>query len=427
MKSKTLEVKYSDAVIKRHLDDNGIRQLKDPRYPLRLRFHLDRTAASWFVVKYAKGRTIWRKLGNWPELTTKALLNKLPEIQAELARDLDSQNVSQSFHSLADLLGWYQERALSDRNLSKTRKSAIKSAISRHLLPRLAHHAIQELNHAELDEYLFWPLQSEYSLAYVRSIWAVLKQAFKRAHKLKMVANNPVAGYQFSDFIESPITPKPSAIRSDEVAALLSDLRPIKHDKLMLVLMMLMHGTRIGETRRARWEHISLSERRWFIPAEHTKTKQEHTLPLTDQAVALLRLYREQQKIKGYEGVNIFPNSTKRKPLNGNQANTLIKSVSESQWQSHDLRKVARTIWMDLGTDYMVGELLLNHAMSKLDQTYIHTFAEAQKRQALEQYHAWLAHQGLFFFLKNTTETIPRQPDHSISQQAVNGGLSLSK
>ena len=418
MPAQTVAVKYSDAIIKRHLPDSGIRQLKDPRYPLRLRFHSDRTAASWFVVKYAKGRTIWRKLGNWPALTTKALLNRLPEIQAELAYDLDSQSVAESFHRVGDLLKWYQVRALSDRNLSKTRKAAIKSAIGRHLLPRLTDHLIHELNHAELDEYLFWPLQSAYSLAYVRSIWAILKQAFKRAHKLKMLANNPVAGYQFSDFITSPITPKPSAIRSDEVAALLADLKPIKHDKLMLVLMMLLHGTRIGETRRARWQHISLSQGRWFIPAEHTKTKKEHTLPLTPQAIVLLQAYRTQQQANGYDGVNLFPNATKRRPLNGNQANRTIQSVSATQWQAHDLRKVARTIWMDLGTDYMVGELLLNHAMSKLDQTYIHTFAETQKRHALGQYHDWLNVQGLFFYLETPTETIPRQPDHSKAQQA---------
>lgn len=416
MPAKTIDVKYSDAIIRRYLSNNGVRQLKDPRYPLRLRFHSDRTAASWFVVKYAKGRTIWRKLGNWPALTTKALLSKLPEIQADLAHDLDGQ-LTESFYSVGDLLNWYQGRALSDRNLSQTRKSAIKSAIGRHLLPRLTDHPIHELDHAELDETLFWPLQSAYSLAYVRSIWAVLKQAFKRAHKLKMLTTNPVAGYQFSDFIETAITPKPSAIRSDEVAALLADLRPIKHDKLMLVLMMLLHGTRIGETRRARWQHISLSERRWFIPADHTKTKKALTLPLTDQAITLLTLYRTQQQAQGYDGVNVFPNVSKRKPLNKHQANRIIQSVSESQWQAHDLRKVARTIWMDLGTDYMVGELLLNHAMSKLDQTYIHTFAEAQKRHALTQYHDWLAHQGLFFFLETPTETIPRQPDHSKAPQ----------
>ena len=47
---------------------------------------------------------------------------------------------------------------------------------------------------------------------------------------------------------------------------------------------------------------------------------------------------------------------------------------------------------MDLKVDYMIGEFLLNHAMSKLDEAYIHTEAQALKREALEKY-AWLDEQ----------------------------------
>lgn len=409
-----MAVKYSDAVIKRYLSDLDIYQLKDLRYPLRLRFHSDRINASWFVIKYAKGRTVWRKLGNWPSLDTKAILRILPDVLAKLALDLDNKDLSSSFYSLKELLTWYKDRSLSDRNLSHVRKNAIKSAITRHLLPILGDFPIKGINHAVLDERLFWPLQSKYTLSYVRSLWVVLKQTFKRANKLNIIESDPVSSYQFRDFIEAPILPKPCAIRSDEIAALLSNLRPLNSNQLILILMMLLHGTRIGETRQARWDHVSFSERRWFIPANHTKTNKEHILPLTDHAVSLLRGHREQQRENGYDGVNLFPNTTKRNPINQKQATSFIQSASGGQWQSHDLRKVARTLWMDIGVDYMVGELLLNHAMTRLDQTYIHTFAETQKRQALEQYHEWLNIQGLFFFLKSGSETVTRPRDLSI-------------
>lgn len=64
---------------------------------------------------------------------------------------------------------------------------------------------------------------------------------------------------------------------------------------------------------------------------------------------------------------------------------------------------------MDLGIDYLVGELLVNHAMKDLDATYIHTTAEALKREALEKWHARL--DGLGFDLLHG-ETNPRQPIH---------------
>ena len=421
--SKTLTVSFSDTEIKRHLSNDNVRQLKDPRFPLRLRFNLKREKASWFIIKYANNKTIWRKLGNWPHLTTKEVLKIWPGINAKLTCDLDRENLISSFNLICELLNWYKERALSDRNLSQTRKIAIKSAIEKHLSTSIGEIPLSSINHRLLDEKLFWPLQSKYALSYVRAIWSVLKQAFKRANKLKLLESDPVSSYQFSDFIEAPILPKPCAIRSDEIALLLSDLRLIKHDKLMLILMMLLHGTRVGETRKARWEHISFSERKWFIPESHTKTKQEHTLPLTDHCIVLLKLYREQQREKGYEGVSLFPNSTKRNPINQKQATAFIQSASGGLWQSHDLRKAARTIWMDLGVDYMVGELLLNHAMSKLDQAYIHTFAEAQKRKALERYHDWLHLQGFFFFIESDSETITRQFERSIHQNTFSQSL----
>ena len=64
--------------------------------------------------------------------------------------------------------------------------------------------------------------------------------------------------------------------------------------------------------------------------------------------------------------------------------------MAKGEWSSHDLRKVARTQWMDLGIDYLVGEMLLNHAMKDLDATYIHTTAEGMKRKALETWHQHL-------------------------------------
>jgi integrase len=69
----------------------------------------------------------------------------------------------------------------------------------------------------------------------------------------------------------------------------------------LLALMMLCHGTRIGETCMARWSHISLAEREWFIPAEYTKTGVEHRLPLAPNGAA--KQY-EQNNRRGAGGSN---------------------------------------------------------------------------------------------------------------------------
>lgn len=73
-----------------------------------------------------------------------------------------------------------------------------------------------------------------------------------------------------------------------------------------------------------------------------------------------------------------------RRPVSPSKANTLFTELAQGAWSGHDLCKVACTAWIDLGVDYMVGELLLNHALKDLNATYIHTTAEALKCRALE-------------------------------------------
>ncbi|MGE4262058.1 hypothetical protein [Shewanella sp.] len=77
--------------------------------------------------------------------------------------------------------------------------------------------------------------------------------------------------------------------------------------------------------------------------------------------------------------------------MSDRNASYWIRSISKGNWSAHDLRKLARTSWADLGIDYMVAEQLLNHSMSKLDKAYIHTYMETQKRAAIEQWHGILS------------------------------------
>lgn len=395
----TCIVSFSEAVIRRHLSSEKVKQLRDPRYSLRFRYGKDRLSGSWHLYKCLRGKEFWRKIGNWPHLKVKDVLANLSTYEANLAADLDADSLNGRFDTVESLLSWYLERSKTDRNLSQSRRSSIKWAISRHLTPRIGGFDIDDINHAELDESLFWPMQEQYSNSTVRSVWSVLKQAFKRAYKLKHIDNNKIAGYQFSDFIEQSIEAKPTEMQTDYVPSLIKESSGVSKPAQMLALLMLLHGTRIGETRRTKWSHINIESGRWHIPAAHTKTKQSHELPLTQQAIMLLKSYKSWQESIGYKGVYLFPNKRKRQAINNNMANKLIKELSQGRWRSHSLRKAARTIWMDIGVDYMIGELLLNHSMSKLDQAYIHTFAEQQKQNALVKYHDHLEHQANLFFI----------------------------
>ena len=414
--AKTVYVTRSDAEIRRQAAGNA-RTLRDKRYPqIRFRFSTtDRGVGAWHVVV----RDRWSKAGAFPGINCKAMVSALPEILVQRGMDPDAKVTATPWERTGELLVWYQDRMLRDRGLSAKRKAGAKSALTCHLVPRLGDLPLGELAKASLDNLLMWPLQEQYELSYVRLVYNVLAKAVRQAHRLGLLHTNPMAGLKFTDFVSTRIRPKVARLRSDDVPDLLAklandfDARPAD---AMLALMMLCHGTRLGETRMALWRNVNLVAGVWFIPEADTKTKAAHTLPLTQQACALLQQYRARQQARGYGGGHLFP-GIKRGAMSATTATAVFRSYSSGQWSSHDLRKVARTCWMDLGIDYLVGEMLVNHALKNMDATYIHTHAETQKRQALERWHQRLDEQGLAGFL---TGTYPEYENSSKSLQAFN-------
>ncbi|MCE1119133.1 tyrosine-type recombinase/integrase [Pseudomonas sp. NMI795_08] len=407
--SKTQHIKFNDAELKRLAEVPVIRNVRDHRHPaLLFRFGRNRARGSWLVVRHVNGKSPTRKLGNWPDIPAKTALELLPKKLAELTTDPDSIVGESGWVTLGDLLRWHLDRVTRDRSKSEDWKANVRSLIACQLLPRVGSLHLAQVKKATIDDQLIWPMQEVRSLAYTRQAFGLVKTALSRAVKLELLKASPLSEMVFKDSIDTPIRPKPCAIRPLQLPPLLARLcteGAMLTALCMLPLLMLCHGTRISETRLAKWTNIELVEGgEWYFPPEDTKTDQALRLPLTRFTLALLKAYRAQQKRTGYTGIYLFPRGD-GEPLTDNQGQALIASLAGGEWTSHDLRKIARTLWLDLGVDYFIGELLLNHDIPDLQAAYIHTHAEALKRDALERWHTWLESRGLPFF---ATATGPR-------------------
>lgn len=391
---KTIVAKISDAAITRH-SLSECYQIRDEKTNVRLRFHQNRRTASWFIVDYSRGKTIWRKVGNWPAINSKALFERLPQLNAQMAVDASSEKIRVGqMHNVAQVLAWYLNRVKNDRNLSAGRKSSIKTAIRKHLTPRLGLLRLDKLERSHIDKSLMWPLQADYSLATVKAIFSVLKAAMRQAEKIGVIERDPCASMKFTDFISAEILPKGSRLRPHNIEGVLEQLQKAPTRTQFMILMMLMYGTRLNETVLTRKSDISFVDQLWFIPENHTKTRKSHELPLTVTSIKVIEKF-----LPHIKGRYVFP-SRKGKALSGSSASKAVREVSGGEWSAHDLRKVARTIWQDQGVDYYIGELMLNHSLSKLDKAYIHTHAKSLIQKEFETYHQWLLERGLNYFCK---------------------------
>ncbi|MGH8346855.1 MAG: tyrosine-type recombinase/integrase [Pseudomonas sp.] len=387
----TMAVTFSDAEINRQAKAAGVRDLRDPRHPgLYLRFAQARDRASWYLVTGRK----WNRIGSYPGLTSKQVVAALPDIRLRL--DAGTGSTLSKWVTVGELLDWYAERMSRDRSLSQKRKKTGASLIKCHLTPCLGELALTDVTKANLDSQFIWTAQEKIGIDYVRSAFQLLALAFRQAKKLGLISANPMASVKFSDFSKAKVGIKPSRLRGTQLGELMQRLlgAMANHPPSgMLALMMLCHGSRIGETRQARWSHISLAEREWFIPAEHTKTGVEHRLPLTNQVCKILVQYRDYQHGQGYDGQFVFP-ARNNKALGEGKASAMFRVMGQGEWTSHDLRKLARTCWADLGVDFLIGELLINHAMGHNVKVYVQSAVMDRKREALEQWHAHLDTKG---------------------------------
>src|SRR5699024_11832087 len=107
-------------------------------------------------------------------------------------------------------------------------------------------------------------------------IFEVMRGAFRNARKLRQITHDPCSGMRFSDFITAPSATKQGALRADMLPSLAKKLKQVSGAQRMLVMLMLCHGTRIGETRRAKWTHFAGldggTDVSWNIPKTDTKT-----------------------------------------------------------------------------------------------------------------------------------------------------------
>lgn len=406
----TKRLRISDAAIKKHQGNDAIKRLRDERYPLEFRYHKSRESGSWYLIDKRKnngrnGKARWDRLGRWPQLKASVLFELLPKTIGLVA--LNQESVMSEWATFGDCLSWYLQHVDGSRQITHKRKLVIKSAVIKHLLPALNSMPLNPVKKYQIKNALIWPLQAEHEVRTVKSYFSVLKAAFKQAAREELLETNPLADMQFSDFIQTPTKPKEGRLLPQMVNPLFDHLKTLRLKESMLVIMQLAHGTRLGETRRARWSQIDWQERVWRLPGANTKSREPHVIPLTEQVLALLRRYRKTQHD---DAVLLFPSQTKRHtPISANTATAIYRDASQGEWSSHDCRKLARTRWADLGVDKFVAERLLNHKLSDLDQAYIHTTTETLKREALELYHAWLDDQGFFIFHGTTVGRSKKQ------------------
>ena len=147
---------------------------------------------------------------------------------------------------------------------------------------------------------------------------------------------------------------------------------------------------RPGELRHADWSEFDLDAALWTIPAEKTKLRKAHHVPLSRQTVALLREVRAFSGPSGY----VFPSvRTRTRPMSENTINAGLRRLgyASDEMTAHGFRAMASTLLNESGKWHSDAiERALAHGDSDKVRAAYHRGAHWEERVRMAQW--WSDH-----------------------------------
>jgi integrase len=114
------------------------------------------------------------------------------------------------------------------------------------------------------------------------------------------------------------------------------------------VKMIMLTGCRPGEAQAATWAEFDREPGIWVKPSAHTKQREEHRIPLTAGALALLELVREARKTAARAKASpyVFPGQKPAQPIKQLRAtwDALSAYATVSLWRDAKDQKIAKMV-----------------------------------------------------------------------------------
>ena len=148
---------------------------------------------------------------------------------------------------------------------------------------------------------------------------------------------------------------------------------------------------RPGELRQAEWTEIDFKSANWNIPAERMKMKEQHLVPLSHQAIEILK---EIHPLTG-RGTYVFPSQNNvNRPMSDNAVLCALRrmGIGKDEMTGHGFRAMARTVLdeiLHVRPDYIEHQLA--HAVRDPNgRAYNRTAHLTERRKMMQQWADYL-------------------------------------
>lgn len=179
-----------------------------------------------------------------------------------------------------------------------------------------------------------------------------------------------------------------ASLEENEVGGFLSALSATTGNLVVnaAVRLLMLTAVRTGELRKAEWTEIDLDSALWEIPAERMKARRPHLVPLSQQAIELLKIIHS---INGRYKLVFAGRNNVNNPMSDMAMNQLIKRCGYGEkLTGHGFRHMMSTILHERGYNSAWIELQLAH----VDRNTIRgTYNRAQYLEGRREMLQWYA------------------------------------
>jgi integrase len=332
----------------------------------------------WWRFRYSRPGTGKRNMiafGTFPEVSLKRAREKRDDARRMIAdgvdpgikRKAESEAGVDSFAAIAR--EWMEQ---TEGKRVATTNETIRTRVEADLLPWLGNRPIAEIKAPELLATLR-RVEARGSLIVAKRLRQVAGQIFRYAVATGRAERDPSGDLRGA--LKSPGAERHHAALTTpaEVGALMRAIAEYQGHFVTRCALQLspLLFVRPGELRQAQWNEIDLEAGQWNIPAARMKMRHAHIVPLSKQAVAILRelwpLTGSGIAAKPGAPSYVFPGArTRTRPMSNNTVNASLRRIgyTSEQMTAHGFRATARTLLAELGWKPDAIERQLAHKAS---------------------------------------------------------------
>jgi integrase len=260
--------------------------------------------------------------------------------------------------------------------------------LEKYLIPSLGERPISAITAPEILKFLR-VIEARGTLDTARRVMQMTGQIFRYGIATGRAERNPVPDLKGA--LKTPVVRHHAYLNAKELPDFLRALDSYDGTPLtkLALRLLLLTFVRTTELRGAEWKEIDLENSLWRIPAERMKANSAHLVPLSRQAVGVLR---ELQKLSGSRQ-HVFPNG--HKPSDFMSENTMLFALYRMGYHSratgHGFRSTASTVLNEHGFPPDVIERQLAHGeRDKVRAAYNHAQYLPERRKMMQWWADYL-------------------------------------